>query len=126
MNNIIGKLMKMKLKDLTLKEFLSAFNEHWVCYTDITKECEFKSFCSGGSNDSKYGVDSTYWDLGIYYKNKLIFKLNINSFKEKSITEGSEYHIVSSYEEGFMFHWLDNGSFMIVKKIRSKIKTGED
>jgi len=113
------KLMNKKLKDLTIKEVEEYLKnkENYnfdVSYKNITDDCKFTPFCSGGSNDPKYGCNKIYYDLAIHYKKRLIFRLDINSFKNKStypkdnvlISEGIEYQ----------FHWLDNGKFMIVKK----------
>ena len=107
------KLLKKKIKDITVGEFLEIIGEKGVFYKDVTEECKFKPFCVGGSNDSKYGCNSTYYDLGIYHNGDLIFKLDCNSFKEKSIMPVKDW----TSEREYKFHWLDNGTFMIVKKI---------
>ena len=107
------KLLKKKLKDLTVKQFLELKGESGSFYKDVTNECEFKPFCSGGSNDSRYGCDSNYYKLAIYHDGDLIFNLDCNSFKEKSIMPDKKSW---TPDREYGFHWLDNGSFMIVKK----------
>ncbi len=114
MKNVM-KLLKKKMSEITIKEFLQLTDKRGVYYEDITNKCVFKPHCVGGSNSKKYGINTTYYDLGIYYKNELLFKMNVSSFIEKSIMP--EIFGENRHGEEFEFNWLDNGSFMIVKVI---------
>ena len=107
------KLLSKKIKNLTVREFLKLKGEPGNFYKDITEECVFKTVSKGGSNCATYGVDDDYHCLAIYYKDELLFKLDASSFRDKSVwVIGPEYIL----GEEINFHWLDNGSFMIIKK----------
>ncbi len=112
------KLLKKKMSEITIREFLHLTDKKGIFYEDITQECEFRPRYCGGSNDTRYGINTSYYNLGIFYENKVIFSLNASSFFERSIEP--VIIVENNNGESFEFHWLDNGAFMIVKETRSK------
>lgn len=115
------KLLDKKLKDATIHDLLKVLkikDGKGKLYIDITTDCVFEPHCVGGSNDSRYGIDATYYDLGIIYGGKLLFKLDANNFKKRSIMLTPKSWVQDA--ESYKFHWLDNGSFMIVKIVDTR------